>query len=577
MLNLSYCEKINVKVKYNITDSSKLNKTMISQYSELGIDIFDSKDSFFNDLCYPFSISNSDIILKDRISDIFQNYSLCDNGCEYKEIDIENMTVLCSCNIRTEINIEIRSPAFAEIVENTFKDSNIGVVRCYNLVFNSDHLKHNLGYLIFSFFIITHFVCFLLYFIFGIKSVTIFVYKEMEKNNYITRIFNPKKKKPKDYHNVSDYNPNSKIENSSSKRIALIKKEIFTIKNKNKSEKNIVRMTKTIKKNKLKNTKPIFIFNYKYGDNYYNNNSFMKSKKIYNHKSKSKTIINKIRLKTVKIKKSKINKEKQFPGYYNLIQINANNSLNNKPPESKYILDNYNYEEEIEYDKREFFRIYFIILLSKENILNTFFFRSPLELPSLRFSMFIFSYSCDFALNAVFYLNQKISDKYHYEGDSLYLFTLINNITVSIFSTIVSYLLVKSLNFLTNSKNAIELLFREEEQKMRKNKNYKIDKNKKIKIINELLKVFKIMKIKIVCYIIIVLLLMIFFLYFVTAFCVVYKDTQISWLYDSLGSFMISFLIEFLTSFFISIMYIVSVQLRLKPLYNMALFLYNLG
>ena len=575
MLNLSYCEKINVKVKYNITDSSKLNKTMISQYSELGIDIFDSKDSFFNDLCYPFSISNSDIILKDRISDIFQNYSLCDNGCEYKEIDIENMTVLCSCNIRTEINIEIRSPAFAEIVENTFKDSNIGVVRCYNLVFNLDHLKHNLGYLIFSFFIITHFVCFLLYFIFGIKSVTIFVYKEMEKNNYITRIFNPKKKKPKDYHNVSDYNPNYKIENSSSKRIALIKKEIFTIKNKNKSEKNIVRMTKTIKKNKLKNTKPIF--NYKYGDNYYNNNSFMKSKKIYNHKSKSKTIINKIRLKTVKIKKSKINKEKQFPGYYNLIQINANNSLNNKPPESKYILDNYNYEEEIEYDKREFFRIYFIILLSKENILNTFFFRSPLELPSLRFSMFIFSYSCDFALNAVFYLNQKISDKYHYEGDSLYLFTLINNITVSIFSTIVSYLLVKSLNSLTNSKNAIELLFREEEQKMRKNKNYKIDKNKKIKIINELLKVFKIMKIKIVCYIIIVLLLMIFFLYFVTAFCVVYKDTQISWLYDSLGSFMISFLIEFLTSFFISIMYIVSVQLRLKPLYNMALFLYNLG
>ena len=44
-----------------ITNSSLLNKTMISYFSELGIDIFDNKDSFFNDLCYPFSISNSDI------------------------------------------------------------------------------------------------------------------------------------------------------------------------------------------------------------------------------------------------------------------------------------------------------------------------------------------------------------------------------------------------------------------------------------------------------------------------------------------------------------------------------------
>ena len=45
---------------------------MVNYYSDLGIDIFNSKDSFFNDICYPFSNENSDIILKDRILDIYK-------------------------------------------------------------------------------------------------------------------------------------------------------------------------------------------------------------------------------------------------------------------------------------------------------------------------------------------------------------------------------------------------------------------------------------------------------------------------------------------------------------------------
>ena len=130
---------------------------MISYYSELGIDIFDGKDSFFNDLCYPFSISNSDIILKDRLLDIYQNYSLCEYGCEYDKIDIENMSVVCSCQVKTEINTELSPPVFSEIVKDTFKDSNIGVIRCYKLVFNFENKLHNVGFLLFSFFVISFF------------------------------------------------------------------------------------------------------------------------------------------------------------------------------------------------------------------------------------------------------------------------------------------------------------------------------------------------------------------------------------------------------------------------------------
>ena len=335
-----------------------------------------------------------------------------------------------------------------------------------------------------------------------------------------------------------------------------------------------------LKKNgisKSRKNKPIFIFNYNCNNNYFKDkNSHNSSKKsLFNiSEIKSKNTFNNILQK----KKPKLNEEKKFPGYYNLIQINANNSLKKKqPPESKYILNNYTFEEAIEYETRDFWRIYYICLLSKENILNTFFFKSPLEIQPLRLSLFIFTYSCDFAFNAIFYLNNNISDKYHYQGDSLYYFILVNNIIICLFSVVFSYLLIKLLYLLTNSKYQIESLFREEEKKMRKNKKYIVETNTKKNIYNKILRIYKYLRIKIIFYMSIELLIMLFFLYFITAFCEVYKDTQNSWLFDSFISFLLSILIELLISFVICIFYELSIKLKIQFIYNIVLFLYKIG
>ena len=148
---------------------------------------------------------------------------------------------------------------------------------------------------------------------------------------------------------------------------------------------------------------------------------------------------------------------------------------------------------------------------------------------------------------------------------------------ITIFSTAFSFLLVKFLSFLTNSKNSIENLFREEEQKMRKNKKYKVDYNRKKYIYNNILKIYKFMKVKTECYIIIEFLIMLFFLYFITAFCKVYRDTQISLIQDFFISFILSFPIELLISFFVSLLYVVAIKLQIKFLYNISLFSYRLN
>ena len=145
-LNLSYCKDINIKVNYKIKKPSFINKTMISQYSDLGIDIFDNQHPFFNDICFPYVNNVSDIILKDRVLDIFQNFSLCDNGCDYEQIDIDSMIVICSCQVKNKINFEISEPVFGTIIEDAFKDSNFGVLFCYNLVFSLDYKTKNIGF-----------------------------------------------------------------------------------------------------------------------------------------------------------------------------------------------------------------------------------------------------------------------------------------------------------------------------------------------------------------------------------------------------------------------------------------------
>ena len=278
----------------------------------------------------------------------------------------------------------------------------------------------------------------------------------MEKHNYMAKINNPIKKSSKNKDNKLEYS-NSKSDEHNS---GIDPCQVNDPKGINKDSKiNISNLD--LNNNKQHNSiKNRLIYNYKYDNDIKNNRSSINSSmKMINKKDICKIKVSKKKNKSLKKNITTFNKEKNFPGYYNLIQINANNSKNNKPPESKYILDNY--EEAIQYETRHFWRIYFICLLSKENILNTFFFKSPLESQPIRISLFIFSYSCDFALNALFYLNQKISDKYHYEGNSLYYFTFINNITISIFSTVFSNVLIKLFNFLTNSKDSIEELFRE--------------------------------------------------------------------------------------------------------------------
>ena len=595
-LDLNLCKDANIQIFYNIKDDILLDIDKINSMKNLGFDIFNINDSFFWDVCQPYSNSENDLILEDRIKDLYLNYSLCEKGCTYNKINLENMTVLCDCKVKGNFTNVISELNLDKIKYET--SSNFDIIKCYDIIFKFKLKLTNIGFWIFTILIISHFPLLFHYCYTGIQPIYNFVISEMIKfgylnNNNISQNNNNKKRiisiknKKKNFgkekiktKNNDKYNPpKNKINNKKDKN-PIIQNYIF-IKNKFIKDSNdkLNSGTKKIKlnknignnhsKRKLKNKKfKIKKKNKKIIDNSKNDDSNYimkkKNKKLFLHTIQTENPDDK-NIENIK-------KIIDFP----LITINLNKINNDdySPKNSYRILNNYTFEEAIIYDQRSLCEIFFIYLLSKQVIFHLFFYKSPLELFSLRFCLLIFIFSCDLALNAFFYFNDNISKKYQY-AKSLFLFTFSNNITVILLSTFVGFILLTLFIKLSNSTFAMRELFRTEEEKIKKDKNYKVTEKRKTEIKNEIEKIFKNYKIKITIFILIELLLMVFFWYFVIIFCHVYPSTQISWLLDSFLSMISRVIIDALICFGLAKLYRISVDSNINCIYKFAMFLYG--
>ena len=535
ILNLSLCEDINIPIHYAIKEDVKLDIEKINKFKNKGVDIFNIKDEFFNDLCKAYSESNNDMILKDRINYIYQNYSLCEEGCDYDKIDLNYMSIICNCKIQDNFSSIITPLEFGQANEVSFFDSNIGIAKCYEVVFTLKNKIKNIGFMLFTFLLLIYIIFFFIFLFQGIKPIYNFIINEMKKYGYL------KNKENKE-------NKENTIINK------LIKKEGKNKKHRHK--KNI----RTIKKNK-KNMIDLNIGKSEVKENIKKDSIFTKLKnkkeiKINNNETKNKD-----------------NEDEIYN--FGIIKININDNIKKYyPKDSAQSLHNYTFKEAIKYDRRNIFRIFYIYLLSKQIIFRTFFQKSLLELFSLRFTLFIFMLSCDLALNSLFYLNDNISKKYHYTKN-LFLFAFSNNMTIIIYSTLLSYFLITLMNKLTNSSNAIRNIFRKEESKLKSKNKYKITQQRKDEIYKDVLNILKKLKIKIFFYFFIEIIFLLFFWYFVTAFCHIYSNTQTSWLFDGFLSILSRFILELIIAFLYAKLYQISVGSNFETMYKIVICIYD--
>ena len=259
-LDLSVCNDTNIKIIYSIKENRGLKINILNSFKDTGINVFNISEPIFNDVCFPYSENGNDLILEDRFEKIYQNFTICEEGCSFDSIDIDTMLITCRCNIKenmTSVIKEIEGEATEKITSHNFE-----IIKCYNLILSFNGKMKNYGFWILSGIFFIYIIFLIIYCCNGVKPLKVYIFNEMAKFGYInkrnSKIFPPKKKlktKTKDNASFNDFIRRKKTMNRknpySSNSIIQIEDEQT---NNNKKIKDLIFNLITINVNDLLNT-----------------------------------------------------------------------------------------------------------------------------------------------------------------------------------------------------------------------------------------------------------------------------------------------------------------------------------
>ena len=492
-LNLTVCEKfkIGIYIPFNMSKDD--------------YDKYDLNSGYYEDICYTHSENGVDVTLKDRKDEFIENnMTLCEENCDFERYDYTVGKAICSCLTK------IKMPLISEIsfdknkIIEKFTDfkniANINIFKCYNLLLDKKGLIKNIGFLILS-------PVLTLYLI----SIFVFSCKDIKAINKINDdIINIKKDMAKN----KNKGKNKKKENTEIKEND-INEEINIIKiNKAPRKKSLQLKSSKIKKNppikKLNNTK---IKKSIISNN--NHNNFSKKKKQRKDKDLSNII-------------SGINSRKKIKPIYSVIS-NLEKKYNKIMEYNPTELNILPYKQAKEYDQRTYCQYYLNLVNSKNILLFAFFKDNDYNSRIMKINLFFYMFVVHFGVNALFFNDSTMHQILEDKGS----FNFIYQIPQIIYSFIISAVLNKILQILSLSEKDILKL-------KRTNVN---DLNKNSKSIKNLIMV------KFVFFFIFSFIILVFFLFYLSCFCVVYKNTQIHLIKDTL----ISFGTSFITPFFINL------------------------
>ena len=188
-------------------------------------------------------------------------------------------------------------------------------------------------------------------------------------------------------------------------------------------------------------------------------------------------------------------------------------------------LNNLDYENALILDKRTFLQYYFSLLKKKHLIIFTFN-SNDYNLMTVKISLLLLSFSLYFTINGFFFSDATM----HKINEDKGVYNFLFQIPQILYSTIVSAIINMILKILSLSEKQILII------KSQRNYRDALEKLNSIK---------KSLRIKKIFFCIISFILMLFFWYFISAFCAVYKNTQIILIKDTLISFALSMIYPF--------------------------------
>ena len=508
-LNMSFCYNKNIVIN-SVVNLSDETISLYKSLKESGYNLFNSEDSFYNDICTTYtSVNGTDMILSDRQNEIFSlmgNISICQKGCKFESYNDATRKAKCNCDIqdnKVETNIT-KIEFYKNLIFNSFikslYSSNIIVLKCYMEAINIETLLKNIGRIVMIVLLFSYLILLFLFCIIDKKKLDFYISTLIKDKSYFLKIRADNKnaksksckskkekkkenKKEKKMKNKKDTKNENQKENKKDKKINK-EEEKSEIKKKgtNKSKlnepskkSNKIRKEKEIKSKKDKlhiSTKKLI---YKRGSNLIinrrkklkkidcknvilNTNLSGRNQNDDNKKTKDKFLIN--------------NKSSNFVAY-----VNNDNPKSNIIEDISFInlnyyeLNNLSYNAAIAYDKRTFFQYYCSLLKMKHILLFTFFPSNDYNLLTLKIILFLISFSLFLCVNTIFFTDNTMHRIYIDYGD----YNFIYNIPQIIFSTIISSIITMILKLLSLSEKNLLII------KQEKNLSLAIQKSQNIK------------------------------------------------------------------------------------------------
>ena len=151
-INLDICSNAQITIIAPISLSSD-EYNLYDDLKEHGYDLFDANDSFYQDICTPYtSLNGTDIIIIDRkIYYYNEDITLCEKTCIYDKVNSQDKKVVCQCNVKNGVDLYSNNFDFDKFMEGFYKVedyTNYQVLYCYNLVFSSRVKKNICFYII---------------------------------------------------------------------------------------------------------------------------------------------------------------------------------------------------------------------------------------------------------------------------------------------------------------------------------------------------------------------------------------------------------------------------------------------
>ena len=550
-VDMSVCSGTSIIIHTPVALSgSKLS--LISNLEESGYNAFDIKDSFYNDICSTYTAENgADMVLSARktlIYDKNKDIYFCQSGCEFDgNFDIQNSRAQCNCKVKNDQDIvtdisklHFDKTAFADSFYKALYNSNFRVLQCIKLVFSGKGLKTNFGSYIMSV-LLAIFITFTILHIFtGQKNLISIINNalktkgiDMEKAKKIEK--EKEREKEKEKERKKEKEKKKEKENEKDKLKEDKKEKEGKKEDKNEYKKDGKR--KSVKKKshkKHKKEKDIKLDELQAAPK--KRHSKGKKSIVKESENPEGIVVNTkadIIEPTAGVNETEEKYEKKHKHHHNHQHLSNDEKLLIEQAKglNDEEINSLDYEIALIVDKRSYCQYYLSLLKRKHLILFTFLPLDDYNLYPMKVLLFIVSFSLYFTINGFFFSDDTMNKIYEDNGA----YNFIYQLPQIFYSSLISVVFNMLLKMLSLSEKQILDIKREADTEKAKELAEKTKKK---------------LNLKLIIFLIISFLLMLFFWYFISCFCAVYINTQITLIEDTLISFGLSMLYPFALNLF---------------------------